>query len=109
MKSVSIAFASAFALSLGLGGALASAQSANGAVAAHVAAAKQAAGQEWSGVFTTTCNAAAPDPQAARGRGSAAPAAPRPPGPPERSTWYADPVKVFDNLYFLGQTEYSAW
>ena len=31
------------------------------------------------------------------------------PGPPERSRWHAEPVKVFDNLYFVGQTEYSAW
>ena len=23
--------------------------------------------------------------------------------------WYAPPAKVFDNLYFLGQTEYTAW
>ena len=41
----------------------------------------------------------------ARGRG----ATPRPPGPPARETWHAEPVKVFDNLYFLGQTEYSVW
>ena len=34
---------------------------------------------------------------------------PRPPGPPDRSTWYAEPVKVFDNLYFFGQSEYSVW
>ena len=33
----------------------------------------------------------------------------RPPGPPPRESWHAEPVKVFDNLYFLGQTEYSAW
>ena len=38
----------------------------------------------------------------APGRGRAA-------GPPERSTWYSEPVKVFDNLYFVGQSEYSAW
>ncbi|MBY0496994.1 MAG: MBL fold metallo-hydrolase, partial [Cyanobacteria bacterium] len=30
-------------------------------------------------------------------------------GAPARETWYAPPAKVFDNLYFLGQTEYSAW
>ena len=30
-------------------------------------------------------------------------------GAPARDTWYAKPVKVFDNLYFVGQTEYSAW
>src|SRR5207247_10580701 len=28
---------------------------------------------------------------------------------PPRDEWHRDPVKVFDNLYFLGQTEYSAW
>jgi metallo-beta-lactamase class B len=32
-----------------------------------------------------------------------------PAGPPDRSTWHAEPVKVFDNLYFFGQTEYSVW
>ena len=31
------------------------------------------------------------------------------PARPRRDTWYAKPVKVFDNLYFVGQTEYSAW
>ena len=30
-------------------------------------------------------------------------------GLPERSTWYAEPVKVFDNLYFFGQSEYAVW
>jgi metallo-beta-lactamase class B len=30
-------------------------------------------------------------------------------GPPVRSEWHAEPAKVFDNLYFVGQTEYSAW
>ena len=40
---------------------------------------------------------------------NATPAAPRPAGAPARDAWYAKPVKVFDNLYFVGQTEYSAW
>jgi metallo-beta-lactamase class B len=31
------------------------------------------------------------------------------PATPARETWYAEPQKVFDNLYFVGQTEYSAW
>jgi metallo-beta-lactamase class B len=72
-------------------------------IEAHVAAAKAAAGQDYVGVFNTLCPAPAP------------PAAPRsaaqapPPGPPPRSQWHAEPVKVFDNLYFLGQTEYSVW
>jgi metallo-beta-lactamase class B len=30
-------------------------------------------------------------------------------GTPDRSVWYVEPVKVFDNLYFVGQSEYSAW
>jgi len=30
-------------------------------------------------------------------------------GAPARETWYARPQKVFDNLYFVGQTEYTAW
>jgi metallo-beta-lactamase class B len=32
-----------------------------------------------------------------------------PPAAPARETWHAEPVKVFDNLYFLGQTEFSVW
>ena len=28
---------------------------------------------------------------------------------PERSTWHVEPVKVFDNLYFVGEKDYSAW
>ena len=30
-------------------------------------------------------------------------------GPPDRSQWHAEPAKVFDNLYFVGEIEYSAW
>ena len=41
---------------------------------------------------------------------AAAPGRRPPPAPPaDSSTWYAEPVKVFDNLYFVGQSEYSAW
>ena len=75
-------------------------------VEAHVAAAKAGAGQEHTAVFNSLCAAPAPapaaPPQAQR------PAA-QPQGPPDRSLWHAEPAKVFDNLYYLGQTEYSAW
>jgi len=81
----------------------------NAAVDAHVAAAKSAAGSDFAGVFNRICTEAVPSAgrgdAAGRGRGAAA----RPPGPPARETWHAEPVKVFDNLYFLGQTEYSVW
>src|SRR5689334_18841709 len=70
------------------------AQADSPAVAAHVAAAKTAAGTEWEGLFSRLC-AAPPAP-------AAAPAQPRPAGPPDRATWYAAPVKVFDNLYYVG-------
>jgi metallo-beta-lactamase class B len=74
---------------------------------AHVAAAKAAAGADFAGVFNRICTEAVPrtpaEPRPARG------AAPRPVGPPARETWHAEPVKVFDNLYFVGQTEYSVW
>jgi len=87
------------------------AQADSPAVAAHVAAAKAAAGTEWDGLFSRLCAApAAPAPSASANQGAAAASAPpRPAGPPDRATWYGPPVKVFDNLYYVGMTEYSAW
>ena len=70
----------------------------------HVAAAEAAGGTDYAGLVTRLCTA--PAPPAPR---NATPAAPRPAGAPARDTWYAKPVKVFDNLYFVGQSEYSAW
>src|SRR5437660_9471491 len=66
------------------------------AIDAHVAAARQAAGQEHVALFETVCMPAT---------------TPRPAADPpaNRSSWYAEPVKVFDNLYFVGQAEHSAW
>ncbi|HZP47404.1 MAG TPA: MBL fold metallo-hydrolase [Vicinamibacterales bacterium] len=73
----------------------------------HLAAAKAAAGTDFAGVYNRICSEAVPkapaEPRAARG------STPRPPGPPPRDTWHAEPVQVFDQLYFLGQTEYSVW
>jgi metallo-beta-lactamase class B len=86
-----------------LAGLVVGAQSYPDTVDGHVAAAKAAAGSEYGGLTTRLCTA--PAPAAPR----PATAAPRPAGAPARDTWYAEPVKVFDNLYFVGQTEYSAW
>jgi len=58
-----------------------------------VSQAKAAARLDWSGTFTRMCI----PPPPAGGRGGGAPA-----GPPARATWYAEPAKVADNLYFLG-------
>ena len=103
MKTYRAGFASAVTMALGLGVAVVTAQSAPGRAETHVAAAKAAAGTEFAGVFDRICAEAVP-PATPR-----PPAAPRPPGPPPRESWHAEPVKVFDNLYFLGQTEYSVW
>src|SRR5262249_11883674 len=85
------------------------AQSGKEAVDTHVAAAKAAAGQAHNSIFgLCTARASVPPanpPTAQRGQR----AAPQPPGPPDRSRWHAEPVKVFDNLYFVGMTEYSVW
>src|SRR5262245_52747490 len=79
------------------------------AVARHVAAARAAAGTQWEGLLNVLC--AVPPPAAAAPPANPPPANPPPanPPPPEKSSWYAPPVKVFDNLYYVGMTEYSAW
>src|SRR5262245_49194494 len=79
------------------------AQNANDTPEAHVVVAKTAAGEDYRALFTFRWAVPAP-----RGGARDQRQGP-PPGPPARSTWYADPVKVFDNLYFVGQTEYSVW
>ena len=97
---------------------------------AHVATARNAAGQEYSALFNALCPAAPPTgagatQQAQRGRAgqggqtargaAGAAGANTPPqqgqrrGTPDPSTWHAEPVKVFDNLYYVGMNEYSAW
>ena len=94
----------AVVIAVSLAIAAAAAQSSPDTVDGHVAAAKAAAGSEYAALAARLCTA--PAPPVPR---PAAAAAPRPSGAPARDTWYAKPVKVFDNLYFVGQTEYSAW
>ena len=69
----------------------------------HLEAAKKAAGADHMAVFNRTCGNLTPS--APRRAGQSAPR----PAPPDRSVWYREPAKVFDNLYFVGQSEYSAW
>ncbi|HEY1753770.1 MAG TPA: MBL fold metallo-hydrolase [Bryobacteraceae bacterium] len=93
------------------------AQNATDTPEAHIAAAKAAAGEDFQNLFNFQCygpgpggQRAAPGASAARGPGTQGPGRGRgPQGPPDRSTWYAEPVKVFDNLYFFGQSEYAVW
>ena len=77
---------------------------------AHVAAAKAAATEPGLFDLTSTFNLLCAESRqrqqgAQRGGQRAAQAAPR---VPERSEWYVEPVKVFDNLYSVG-TSYFVW
>ena len=112
------------ALGLLLAASALTAQNAYDTADAHIAAAKAAAGGDFQNLFTFQCDG--PGPGGPRGAGTVAPGVlpvqgrgpaggrasgrggPRP-GPPDRSTWYVEPVKVFDDLYFFGQSEYAVW
>ncbi len=94
MKTHVISLVSAAGLAAGLCGAIVRGQTGAESVDSHVAAATAAAGKAHTALLNLC---------------EAAPAAAASEGPPERSRWHAEPVKVFDNLYFVGQTEYSAW
>jgi metallo-beta-lactamase class B len=73
-------------------------------VDSYLGAAKVAAGTDWAGTFLRLCipppAAPATGQGAARGGGR---------GTPARETWYAEPAKVADNLYFIGTRIHSAW
>lgn len=85
---------------------LGQAQDVRSAVLEHVENARTAAGAEHAFVFGQLC--AGPIEFA-----SAAPVTGEVPGAlpstdPDRD-WYTDPVQVFDDLYFLGQTAFTSW
>jgi metallo-beta-lactamase class B len=88
----------ALGLVAGLGAAEALAQPTNPADA-YLTRAKAAAGFDFSGTLVRVCVA----PQTAPG----ADVAPAP--APSRASWYTDPGKVFDNLYFVGTKIHSSW
>src|SRR5262245_49152652 len=97
----------AIALAIVLATATTGAQGQKPEVAGHVDAARAAAGEEYAGLFKRLCTpegaiaaAIAPKPPVAA---TTKPAAPRPAGPPDKSTWAAPPARVFDNLYFVGE------
>jgi metallo-beta-lactamase class B len=76
---------------------------------AHRAAAKAAAGREFAGLYSRVClEPAAPASTTTAQRGQRG----QPPAErqiPPRNRWYTEPVKVFDNLYFLGTKEHGSW
>ena len=66
----------------------------------YVAQAKIAAGTDWSGTLVRLC---IPEPPPAQPAGAETRRI------PDRATWYAEPAKVADNLYFIGTKIHSSW
>src|SRR6185503_5376584 len=88
---------------------IASAQNSAPTLDGYLSTAKAAAGTDWAGTFLRLC---IPPPSGpAGGRGPAAQGAGRGAGrgTPAKESWYAEPAKVADNLYFLGTRIHSAW
>jgi metallo-beta-lactamase class B len=79
---------------------------------AHVKTAETLAGADFVSVFKDVCFAPAPAPTEGRAA-TATPAAATIGADQEptlpRSVYHVEPVKVFDNLIYLGQSEFSAW
>jgi len=80
-------------------------QPAANSIDGHRLAAQKAAGLEFPGLLSRLCvvppnkeNSPPPQPPSAT---------PRP--APDRANWYAPPVKVFDNLYWVGTMIHSSW
>ncbi len=75
-------------------------QSAPDAIDAHLIAARNAAGFDFTGTLARLCVV---PPLVTAVRDVA-------PGPrPARETWFAEPAKAFDNLYLVGSKIHSSW
>lgn len=97
MKTRKLHFAFAFYLAAALAVANAQAQM-SPAYEAHLTAAKNAARFDWVGVLARNCI----EPKVGPAIGNYN-------TDPGREIWYAEPAKVFDNLYFLGTKFHTAW
>jgi metallo-beta-lactamase class B len=101
MKNHAASFGAALLLISGLLGASAFSQSSTDAIDAHLIAARNAAGFDFTGTLARLCVAPQAVPSTLRDVA---------PGPaPARDTWFAEPAKVFDNLYFVGSKFHNSW
>ncbi len=101
MKSQAITAGAALVLFFILCGAGAFAQNTADSIDSHLVAARNAAGFNFTGTLARLCVAPAPVPNTIRDVA---------PGPaPARDTWFAEPAKVFDNLYFVGSKIHNSW
>ena len=89
-----------FLVALAMMSSLAFAQSPQSEIDAHMTAARNAAGFDFTGTLARLCVA----PPFTTGIRDAAPGK-----PPARETWFTEPAKVFDNLYFVGSKIHSSW
>jgi metallo-beta-lactamase class B len=97
--ATNVAFAIASVSILFAAGAFA--QSVPDNVDSHLIAARTAAGFDFTGTLARLCIAPVAVPNTLRDAA---------PGPaPARDSWFAEPAKVFDNLYFVGSKIHSSW
>ena len=104
-----ISLVSATAFLIGLTCVNAFGQTAGDTPEKHIAAADAAAGQEYAWLYNTLCIEALGGLGKPERPARPASAQSSPPATPPRSTWHAEPVKIFDNLYRVGTIEHSAW
>jgi metallo-beta-lactamase class B len=104
-------FGVALVMAAGFGLAVADAAPAADSVDTHVLAAQKAAGLDFPGTLARVCiqPAGGSDAAASARAAGANPSAPRPEVVPPRETWFAEPAKVFDNLYWVGSKVHSSW
>lgn len=95
-------------LLMALGQTACSPPTAEEAVLEHVEAARFAAGNDHAFVFGQLCEGPIEAVGAAPVTGAVPPALPSTDPDPERD-WYTDPVQVFDDLFYLGQTRFAVW
>lgn len=76
-------------------------------IRAAQSAAKEAAGSEFLGTLVRTCFL--PQSGGEDTRDNVPGYVTNPATAPARETWYVEPAKVFDNLYFVGGKIHSAW
>src|ERR1700686_3949151 len=101
MKNYSTRVGAALFLFSSLWGTSAFAQNAVDAIDAHLVAARNAAGFDFTGTLARLCVAPPAIPSTLRDVA---------PGPaPARDTWFIEPAKVFDNLYFVGSKIHNSW
>lgn len=104
-------FGAALVVAAGFGLVAADAAPSADSADAHIAAAQKAAGTDFPGTLARLCIQPADSADAQASRRNAAGGAAKPVARviPDRATWYAEPVQVFDNLYWVGTKVHSSW